>query len=136
MVSLLLLVHLVYFLNSKLSELNFRKGPDGREFFVLFFFIYEQYLSSPNRDNHPDRASQLRGIYTVKTAAVMIAIIMECVCVCVLAALKDALLEFNEINDLLVQLQSARKYVDYQCCPELPPLEGPAALGTGPLEKG
>lgn len=58
------------------------------------------------------------------------------VCVCVFAAVKDALLEFNEINDLLVQLQSVRKYIVYQCCPELPPLEGPAALGTGPLEKG
>ena len=55
-------------------------------FSFYFFLIYEQYLSSPIRVNHTDRASQLQGIYTVGTAAVMIAIIMKCVCVCVFAA--------------------------------------------------
>jgi hypothetical protein len=63
-----------------------QKKVDDYEFFVLFFLIYEQYLSSPIRVNQTDRISQLQGIYTVGTAAVMIAIIMKCVCVCVFAA--------------------------------------------------
>ena len=78
-------------------------------FSFYFFLIYEQYFSSPIRVNHTDRASQLQEIYTVGTAAVMIAIIMKCVCVCVFAAYRDALLEINEINDQLVQLQSIRR---------------------------